>query len=457
MATQHASLPSASQVNVDQLVDGYVELSSNQLDQPTKRKLIIIAIVAVLIIIVVAIVASVVEYNQVNSNHNWPRDCIDCGYGGSGADIFSEGEVDYVCGTRYDCGRPTNMSYPSSCFTDLNATNCVYLCHERIADYYDVYRAFYVATSNQCYCYTYSQQYNWGSSNNTYCHNITQKAEMYSIETVTWNEGRPYYLDCTQTQPLHSNITDIDCAEYKYYQEDEWLAFVAQNHSDIAIETINEWIHRGLAEHASIASFAKNALELMSIGAPLWMVELANIAGLDEMRHTQIAFDVVNMYLDGERCVKPNVFPTHNIEIDGDWNKISKDIAIGGCIGETLSALTISDSCEDEDVLNRYMDGIAMDEIKHAALAWVTVKWIIDTHPHNVDVISRQWWDNKLMSVNTNRNQRYSYAYDNAIPSILDNLWGDIDAKIGGYEAFYNTIIQQLEHDLKKNRADQMM
>merc|ERR1712125_77136 len=56
---------------------------------------------------------------------------------------------------------------------------------------------------------------------------------------------------------------------------------------------VHEWTRRGLAEHASVASFAAFNVALMTSGAPSDLVEESLRAALDEVRHTKISFDVV--------------------------------------------------------------------------------------------------------------------------------------------------------------------
>merc|ERR1712228_494190 len=181
--------------------------------------------------------------------------------------------------------------------------------------------------------------------------------------------------------------------------------------------------YQALSEYSSIATFAKFSLQLMSIGAPLWFIKLSNDASLDEIRHSEISLDIANMYLGQDECVIFDVFPQHVVDIDGNWNEIAKETAIGGCIGETLSALNM--------IMNEYLQKMAMDEIRHSALAWVTVKWMIDNSPNNVvmDVKDEKWW-----------NERLDLQKNGVIASILDKMKMEI-----GYKEFYKLIVSELQ------------
>ena len=93
---------------------------------------------------------------------------------------------------------------------------------------------------------------------------------------------------------IKADYKRVNCGDYDYFDDNDWIEFVSNsNLSDSAM--MNEWLKQGLSEHASIGTFAKFSLELMSIGAPLWIMELSNQASLDEIRHTQLSFDIAGM------------------------------------------------------------------------------------------------------------------------------------------------------------------
>ena len=169
-----------------------------------------------------------------------------------------------------------------------------------------------------------------------------------------------------------------------------------ENRYNRAIEEPNaklsaKWILQGLDEHSSIGTFAKFSIDLMSIGAPLWMIQLAHEAAIDEIRHAQISFDFANAYSDSTKCAMVGPFPKHEVHVDRDWNRISIDAALGGCIGETLAAFKMK---RDVSAVLGYEGQMAMDEVKHAALAWASVKWMTAQREH-LDVADDEWWMRK--------------------------------------------------------------
>eukprot|EP00483_Globobulimina_turgida_P004801 UN04810 len=59
---------------------------------------------------------------------------------------------------------------------------------------------------------------------------------------------------------------------------------------------MNGW-NKAYRSMPQTATFNKFTLQLMSIAAPLWLIQLSYEASLDEVRHSQISFDMGNMYM----------------------------------------------------------------------------------------------------------------------------------------------------------------
>ena len=64
------------------------------------------------------------------------------------------------------------------------------------------------------------------------------------------------------------------------------------------------WMKQGEAEHASVASFAKNTLQLLSIAAPAKLLVASQKASIDEIDHTKISYELTNSFL-GRTIVFP--------------------------------------------------------------------------------------------------------------------------------------------------------
>ena len=139
-----------------------------------------------------------------------------------------------------------------------------------------------------------------------------------------------------------------------------------------------EWARDAAMEHASVASFARFALELLAVGAPAELVRGAHEAALDEVRHAELCFGLASAF--GESDLQAGA-----LSIDGAFSpRIDLgDLAVAtvreGCVGETVAAMTALEAAElaDSPLVREVLTSIAADEARHAALAYRFVSWAI--------------------------------------------------------------------------------
>lgn len=147
-------------------------------------------------------------------------------------------------------------------------------------------------------------------------------------------------------------------------------------------EIAGAWEHVALMEHASIAAFARFALELLALGAPPELVERTHRAMADETRHARAAFAIAGAYRG--RPLGPGA-----LAIDGaltptvDPGDVLRRLVREGCVGETIAALEAGEAAAraEDAVIAAVLDGIAADETEHAALAWHAARWILEAFP----------------------------------------------------------------------------
>lgn len=137
------------------------------------------------------------------------------------------------------------------------------------------------------------------------------------------------------------------------------------------------WTASALDEHASVASFARFVLELLSVGAPADIVSATQRALGDEIRHAQRCFALASAYAGHDVGPGP-------LAIDGAMGRAGlAEIAAAtvreGCAGESIAAFeaaTARDIATDPAV-RAALDEIAQDEAAHAALAFRFVAWAV--------------------------------------------------------------------------------
>eukprot|EP00954_Amorphochlora_amoebiformis_P030824 1395252-Amorphochlora_amoeboformis.AAC.1 len=159
------------------------------------------------------------------------------------------------------------------------------------------------------------------------------------------------------------------------------------------------WLIQARGEHASVASFANHALELMKFGAPAALIEGALIAGQDEIRHAQACFAFAsrfdpgcctlrhqysenqNLYKAAEgKTYAPTDFPIgSSADIAETMEGMAGRLSGEGCYGETIGTVLAARqyfTAKDPQVKEE-LRIIIKEETNHAKLAWDTARWAI--------------------------------------------------------------------------------
>jgi hypothetical protein len=139
------------------------------------------------------------------------------------------------------------------------------------------------------------------------------------------------------------------------------------------------WARIAALEHASVASFARFAMQLLGLGAPPELVRASQRAAADEVRHAQLAYGLASAYAGAP--VGPGRLPLGGVELHGSWREIVAGLIEEACVGETLGvaeAIAALDSVE-EPAVRVVLEIIAADEQRHAQLAWRCLAWLLRT------------------------------------------------------------------------------
>ena len=139
------------------------------------------------------------------------------------------------------------------------------------------------------------------------------------------------------------------------------------------------WARDGLAEHASVASFARFVMELLALGAPPELVAAAQVALGDEIRHAQQCFSLASMYATAP-CGPSTLDVSHALGTDVSLVDFAVRTASEGCVAETVAALQVHAAANAAEVpaIASLLRAIAEEETEHALLAWRTVCWAIE-------------------------------------------------------------------------------
>ena len=137
------------------------------------------------------------------------------------------------------------------------------------------------------------------------------------------------------------------------------------------------WLEDARMEHASIASFARFTLDLLAFGAPAELLEGAQRAVGDEIRHARLCFSLAAAY-SGTK-LGPGAIPLQGVHPSSSLAEAAAAAVREGCIGETVAALALERQAQSAQspVLRGILRGIAADEANHAELAWKFVHWAL--------------------------------------------------------------------------------
>lgn len=143
-------------------------------------------------------------------------------------------------------------------------------------------------------------------------------------------------------------------------------------------ELAAEWASCARMEHASIAAFARFAMQLLSLGAPADLLASTHSAMADETEHARACFALASAYAGAP--VGPGPLSLEGALAGGDEAAEVVRLAIlEGCIGETVAAVEAAEAASraSDPVVAAVLAKIADDETRHAELAWRFVRWAI--------------------------------------------------------------------------------
>ncbi|MFO0551523.1 MAG: ferritin-like domain-containing protein [Polyangiaceae bacterium] len=141
------------------------------------------------------------------------------------------------------------------------------------------------------------------------------------------------------------------------------------------------WAEDGRSEHASVASFARFALELLELGAPLELVADAHRAALDEVGHAQACFEIATSLGAGPLRPGPLAIGAASPGTELNLVRAVRAAFEEGCVAETTAVLLAEAPLErarDPRVIAA-LERITEEEAAHATLAFRFVAWAVAT------------------------------------------------------------------------------
>lgn len=192
------------------------------------------------------------------------------------------------------------------------------------------------------------------------------------VQEFTCSDGRPFLVaDKIRVAPLCQRL------DWLLGSEPSLGGLSSAERAALA----SSWERAAQMEHASVAAFARFALQLLSLGAPADLIEQTHQALVDETEHAKLCFGLASAYRGAP--VGPGPLDVCGSLADGSIENILSTTIVEGCIGETAAALEAAEAaalCEDEFV-RVVLLRIADDESRHAELAWRFVRYALKGRP----------------------------------------------------------------------------
>lgn len=141
------------------------------------------------------------------------------------------------------------------------------------------------------------------------------------------------------------------------------------------------WLEVARMEHASVGSFAAFALGLLAHGAPPDLLRGAQQAMADEIGHAELAYGLASRF--GGAPVGPGALDLSGGVAPTSLQSLLVDTFLEGCIAEGVAAAEASllASRAVDPAVREVLERIAVEEARHAELAWRTVAWGLDRAP----------------------------------------------------------------------------
>jgi hypothetical protein len=150
--------------------------------------------------------------------------------------------------------------------------------------------------------------------------------------------------------------------------------------ADERAQVVEHWLRVAQMEHASVAAFARFALQLLSLGAPARLLQAASAAQADEIRHAEAAFRVASHFHGA--AFGPGPLALGDLALGETLEQIVVGTVLEGCVGETLAALEAAEALAhaEHPLARAALERVAEDEARHAELAWSFLAWALERH-----------------------------------------------------------------------------
>jgi hypothetical protein len=205
-----------------------------------------------------------------------------------------------------------------------------------------------------------------------------------------------YLLSIIPMIVMNTMLTYVRCSGRPLREEDgiwtareavssEWLpkgVFRVDGMTDDDSQQCSKyWTNVALAEHASVATFAKLSMDLLAAGAPPELINRAHRAALDEVGHARLAFGLASAYAGYPIGPGATALPRSlRSSMAPNLTHLALECLVDGCLGEGLASAILLEAAKNtrNAVLSNVLHRMGVDEARHAELAWAIIEWCVE-------------------------------------------------------------------------------
>ncbi len=303
-------------------------------------------------------------------------DCTDAPHG------YCNSLGDLGCGCEYGCEADADCGEDELCYCDGSRSRCVpaTCTHDGDCGGWYCLRGFEPSVCGPARPYfACGSPFDACVAGSDGCDELACEACTWAADECRWacapNDdvcsdcGRPY-------------LVDGDARRATAIMRDDWAAELEPGALELDAGARKlvaaHWQRAALAEHASVAAFARYTLDLLALAAPPELVAAASTAMADELEHARLCFGLVARYGGGDRG--PGPLSSEGALGHRDALRILDDVVREACIGETLAALEAIEALAQatDPVVRTVLERIADDELRHAQLGWRHLRWALE-------------------------------------------------------------------------------
>jgi hypothetical protein len=140
------------------------------------------------------------------------------------------------------------------------------------------------------------------------------------------------------------------------------------------------WMRRAQAEYLAVSTFSVLALDLVAAMAPADVLSLCLRAGIDEVRHAEMAIRMAELYSGEQQLPPPGMSYLPDEPKRPKLHQALANTMLVSCVSETYATTVLSATRDltTDPTAHAVLTAIYSDEVMHARLGWSYIRHAIE-------------------------------------------------------------------------------